>query len=175
MDGTACAMTYAARQVLADCRIALELLELETDLNRWRVHWAGAIALARAVGHVLDKVDGEDPELRTVARAAFERWKSDDPEHEIFREFIEAERNNILKEYRFRHHPVEGVPVAVELTLAHAETGELRRHAEVFELGDNVYRPMLEGYREGDDARDVLEEALAWWERQLDAMDAELR
>ena len=168
-------MTYAARQVLADCRIGLELLEQETDLNRWRVHWAGAVALARAVGHVLEKVDGENSAIRSVAHSAFKRWKSGDPEHEIFREFIEPERNNVLKQYRFRHHPLEEVPVAVELTLAHVETGEPRRHAEIFELDDNVYRPILEGYRAGDDARDVLEDALDWWERQLDAIDAELR
>ena len=166
-------MTHSARQVLADCRIALELLEHETDLGRWRVHWAGAVALVRTVGHVLDKVDGEDSELRSVARLAFNRWKGDAPEHEIFREFIEPERNNILKEYRFRHHPLKDVPIAVEFNLRTA-TGEVRRHAEVFELGDNIYRPMMDGYRKGDDARDVLEEALDWWERELDAIDAEV-
>ncbi|MFL6725883.1 MAG: hypothetical protein ACJ8FS_05145 [Sphingomicrobium sp.] len=108
-----------------------------------------------------------------MARSAFQRWKSDDPEHEIFREFIEPERNNILKEYRFRHHPLDEVPVAVELTLCSLTNAEMRHHAEIFELGDNVYRPMLDGYREGDDARDVLEEALDWWERQLDAIDTQ--
>ena len=167
-------MTVAAREVLADCRIALELLEQETNLRRWRVLWAGSVALARAVGHVLDKVDGENADLRRAARSAFDRWKSKDPEHEIFREFIEAERNSILKEYRFRHHPLDEVPVAVEFTLCSPTTGELRRHAEVFELGDDIYRPMLDGFREGDDARDVLEEALQWWEHQLDRIDSEV-
>jgi hypothetical protein len=165
-------MTVAAREVLADCRIALELLEQETDLNRWRVHWAGAVALVRAVGHVLDKIDGNDPYVRAAAHGAFLRWKGDDPKYEIFREFIEPERNNILKEYRFRHHPLEEVPVAIELMLR-GTAGELRRHTEIFELGDNIYRPMLNGYREGDDARDVLEEALDWWAAELDEIDAQ--
>lgn len=43
-------MTRAARTVLADCEIALELLEDQEDEGRWRVHWVGAIALIRAVG-----------------------------------------------------------------------------------------------------------------------------
>ena len=50
-------MTAAARKVLADCEVALEMLEEEEDEQRWRVLWAGAMALLRAVGHVLQKVD----------------------------------------------------------------------------------------------------------------------
>src|SRR5690242_14088814 len=130
-------MTRAAREVLADCRIALQFLEEEKEVDRWRVHWAGAVALIRAVGHVLHKVDGQCRRFQQTADSAFKSWKSDDPAHEIFREFIEAERNNILKTYRFRHHPLSDVPVAVELTLADPESGQLRRRTEVFELGDN--------------------------------------
>ena len=51
-------MTARARIVLEDCRLALQLLEEETDLRRWRLHWVAAVALVRAVGHVLEKVDG---------------------------------------------------------------------------------------------------------------------
>lgn len=168
-------MTYAAREVLADCRVALQLLEEETDLQRWRVHWAAAVALTRAVGHVLDKVDGEDACVRTVANAAFNRWKTSGAEDEIFREFIDRERNNILKKYRFALHPLEEVQVAVTLTLQDPATGELSQTAEVLPIGDNIYRPVLDGYRAGDDARDVLGDALDWWNRQLDAIDATVR
>lgn len=65
-------MPLVARQVLADCRLCLEMLEQEQDLARWRIHWAAAVALARAVGHVLDKVDCRSmPGLQALARAAF--------------------------------------------------------------------------------------------------------
>jgi hypothetical protein len=167
-------MTQAARQVLADCRIALKFLEEETDLDRWRVHWAGAVALVRAVGHVLHKVDGQRPHVQQLANSAFKNWKSDDRQHEIFREFIEAERNNILKQYQFSHHPLDEVAIAVELTLADPENGQLKRHSEVFELGENVYRPIIQGYREGDDARDVYQDALDWWDAQLNSIDARI-
>lgn len=164
-------MTNAARQVLADCHVALQLLEEEQDLERWRIHWAGAVALTRAVGHVLDKVDGEDSRIKSASREAFARWKVDQQD-EIFREFIEIERNNILKEYRFRHHPSDEVDLTVITTLRHTVTGEISQEADVFPIGENIYRPMLEGFREGDDARDVLCEALDWWSDQLDAIDA---
>ena len=47
-------MTDKARKVLADCVIALELLESERDIGRWRVHWAGAPPLGRADGGTSD-------------------------------------------------------------------------------------------------------------------------
>lgn len=164
-------MTEAARQVLKDCRLALAMLEEETDQPRWRVHWAAAVALARAVGHVLDKVDGRDPLTKQLADAAFKRWKSAAPEHKIFREFIEHERNSILKEYRFRYHPLQEVQMAVNYTLQHPITGETVQAVEVFPLGDNIYRPLLDGWREGDDARDVLSDAVEWWEAELSALE----
>jgi hypothetical protein len=164
-------MTYAAREVLDDCRLALAMLEEETDLARWRVHWTGAVALLRAVGHVLDKVDGEDPLTKRLASQAFKRWKGSAPEHEIFREFIEPERNSVLKEYRFRHHPLDEVQMAVGYTLQNPVTGETVQLGDVLPLGDNIYRPFLEGWREGDDARDVLSEAIDWWEAELSALE----
>jgi hypothetical protein len=166
-------VTYNARQVLDDCRLALSLLEEETDFQRWRIHWAAAVALIRAVGHVLDKVDGEDPVIKQIASAAFRQWKSTDPEHEIFREFIERERNNLLKEYRSSVHPLGEVSVAVELTARPLGGGNPEKFGHVVEIGENIYRPLLEGPWEGNDARDVLTEAIEWWDGQLKEIDQE--
>ncbi len=55
--------------------------------------------MIRAVGHVLDKVDGRNPAVKQAAATMYLNWKKPDPEHLIFREFIEKERNNLLKEY----------------------------------------------------------------------------
>lgn len=146
------------------------MLEDEKDNRKWRIHWAAAVALVRAVGHVLDKVDGADATVKAASRAAFKRWKTD-PDCEIFRDFIEGERNNILKEYRFGPHPTEEVGIAVSVTLRHPETGEMMQVTDVLSIGESIYRPMLEGFRQGDDARDVLTDALDWWRRELDALD----
>jgi hypothetical protein len=131
-----------------------------------------AIALVRAVGHVLDKVDGKSPALKAAARAAYSRWNSGAPEHEIFREFIERERNTILKEYDFNLHPGEEVEVAVPVTLQRISDGAMIQAAGAFPLGDNIYRPLMDGFREGDDARDVLSDAIEWWDRELAAIES---
>ncbi|NTH46626.1 hypothetical protein G6K98_15970 [Agrobacterium rhizogenes] len=165
-------MTYKAREVLDDCRVALSMLEDEVDLQRWRIHWAAAVALIRAVGHVLDKVDGRDRYLKKATAAAFKRWKSDDDAHEIFREFIERERNNLLKEYSSDVHPLDSVSVAVLLTAIPEGGGKPAvMGADVSELDENVYRPMVDGPWVGDDARDVLSLAIDWWEMELNLID----
>lgn len=157
-----------AREVLADCKLALQLLEEETDLQRWRVHWAAAIALIRAVGHVLDKVDGLNASIKKAANQRYKLWQSTEPEHEIFREFIDKERNNLLKEYQVNVHPLENVSVVVQTSLRSVTSGETIVVPEVFEIDENIYRPMMNGPWEGDDARDVLSEAITWWENELD-------
>ena len=150
------------------------MLEVEQDLARWRVLWAGALALIRSVGHVLHKVDGADPAVSHHVDVAYRRWKSEKTKNAIFWEFIEAERNNILKEYRFNLHPLKHVDVAVVMTVQHPDTGELLQIPEIVPIGENIYRPVLDGYSEGDDARDVYREALDWWENELTAIDRKL-
>ena len=165
-------MTTNARLVLEDCRCALELLEAETDLRKWRVHWAGALALIRAVGHVLDKVDAaSDPQMKAITRSAFKEWKGNSEGHQIFRDFIERERNSILKEYQFNLHPLDEVDVAVRIKLQSADGGETLYQDHIFPIGDNIYRPLVDSYREGDDARDVYSEAIDWWTNELDKID----
>jgi hypothetical protein len=116
----------------------------------------------------------DDPVVRQVAAAAFRRWKGVDPAHEIFREFIERERNNLLKEYHSDVHPLgEVVLVAVERTVQPGGGGPSVTLDRVTEIGENIYRPMLEAPWEGDDARDVLREAIDWWDKQLYAIDME--
>jgi hypothetical protein len=168
-------MTYSAREVLADCHVALAMLEDETDLQRWRVLWAGAVALTRAVGHVLDKVDGTDPDIKRAAGDAYRRWKGPSLQHEIFREFIDHERNNILKEYKFSHHPLHEVDMVLMQTLQYPETGQQVQLGDVVSIGDNIYRPLLDGPWEGNDARDVLSEALEWWDVELKEIEDSVR
>ncbi|WP_294993845.1 hypothetical protein [uncultured Stenotrophomonas sp.] len=149
------------------------MLESEADLQRWRVIWASAIALIRAVGHVLEKVDAKNPKLKPLIKCSYARWKRD-PEHEIFREFIERERNNLLKEYESNVHPLEQVPVFVSLTLTSVEGSVQQAYVDTFDIGENIYRPLLSGPWEGDDCRDVLDEAIEWWGRELDSLDVDI-
>lgn len=165
-------MTATARQVLEDCEVALQLLEEEQNLQRWRILWAGAVSLLRAVGSVLDKVDArDDAVLKAVSNKHYREWKRETPEHQIFREFINNERNNILKEYKFGIHPLEDVEVVVQLKHSPPDGSDPQYLGQVFSLDENIYRPMLDNAWEGDDARDVYQEAIGWWHKQLDTID----
>lgn len=167
-------MTIKAREVLGDCRLALQMLELEQDPAKLRVLWAAAVALVRAVGHVLKSVDCQDSYVRQVSNEFYARWVKE-PEHEIFPKFIKHERDNLLKEYRSDVHPLDEVPVVIEMSAISLETGMPHTIREIVQLDENLYRPMLEGPWEGDDCRDVLGEALMWWERELNAIDIAVR
>lgn len=130
--------------------------------------------MIRAVGHVLDKVDGEDPIVRQAASAAFKQWKGTDPKHQIFREFIERERNNLLKEYRSDVHPHAEVALAFEYSAQSADSGAPLTYTQIAKLDENIYRPLLDGPWEGTDARDVLGEAIEWWDKELTAIEHEV-
>ena len=161
-------MTVAARRVLADCEVVLEMLDDERDEQRWRVLWVGALALLRAVGHVLQKVDGQTPRARAAIDAAYQNWKSRQPEHRIFRDFIEKQRNNILKEYRMNVLDSAQVPVVV-----HSDVGSITDET-LFILDENLFRPVTEGFGADEDARDMYREAIGWWETELSRLEAVL-
>ena len=46
-----------AREVLADCELALADFEAAGPTPYWRTRWTGLVSLLRCVGHVLHKVD----------------------------------------------------------------------------------------------------------------------
>lgn len=153
-------MTATARKVLADCKTAHNLLEAESDTARFRVLWVSGVALLRSVGHVLQKVDSKrDPQIAGAVVAAWERWKVDREANAVFWEFIEEERNNILKEYEFGF--LSG-PVNVLVTPSD----------EIFTLDDSLLCPVADGRFAGEDCRDILAEGIAWWERELSAIDS---
>lgn len=166
-------MTRAAREVLSDCEVALAMLEDEPDLRRWRVTWAGSVALIRAVGHVLQKVDGADRVVKDIANEFFSRWKVAD-EHRIFREFIEHERNNLLKEYRSDVHPLDSVSVAIQAVLTPLKGGDNVVAPITMDLDENLFRPMVDGPWSGVDSRELYADAIAWWTAELGKIDIEV-
>lgn len=155
-------MTTVARRVLGDCKIALDMLDMEENERRWWVLWAGAMSLLRTVGHVLHKVDGEDAKVRLAVDAAWSRWKHDRENNAIFWEFIEKERNNILKSYEFS---------VLEL----AEVSFVVPGCDMpVTVDENLFRPIMEGFGKGEDARDIYGEALKWWDTELTRIEKEL-
>lgn len=149
-------MALKARIVLADCRTALDLLQEETRPEVFRLDWVAGVALARAVGHVLQKVDGEhDATIERAVALAYAVWKADKRAN-----FIEEERNQILKEYEFGFlaGPIDGVA-----------GGALRS------LDEHLYCLIADGAFAGEDCRDILDLAMKWWKSQLDRIEAPTR
>jgi hypothetical protein len=160
-------MTSAAREVLDDCRGALTDLVDGVQGGQWRRRWIAAIVLLRAVGHVFDNIDG----ARSVAyqRAISDWWaklKSARPEPRIFWDLIDDERNTVLKEYRTRAG--QGVTVRVSGVQINLQTGEQKVDPPLPAI---YHYTINSGTFAGRDQREVIAEAIHWWERELDAID----
>lgn len=152
-------MTIIARKALRDLQVAHKLLEAEESAERFRVHWIAAVALCRAVGHVLQKIDSNaSPKLKNAISQIYATWKTKPEVHYIFFEFIEDERNAVLKEYEFGF--LSGPVDLVVLPSGFTST-----------LEDNMFCPLSSGRFAGEDCRDVLELAINWWQAQLSQID----
>jgi hypothetical protein len=152
-----------AEIVLDDCRAVLDWIEDARNEQEFRVRWVGLVALLRAVGHVLDKVDGtSDPRLRQAIDKKWQDWHREPDRHRIFWEFIEAERNSILKTYEMGYQQGD-VPVVVEATAG----------PQLFVLHEALFKPLVDGPFAGEDARDVARDAISWWEQQLSSITAD--
>jgi len=116
--------------------------DIDEEDSGWRLNWVAGIALLRTIGHVLAKCDAETSEEHAkVINAAWDRWKRDAPENSIFWNFIETERNSLLKTYTFG------------ATLAPADAG--------FSVV----------YSNGEDAFQLYREAVYWWRHQLNSIE----
>lgn len=162
-------MSLHARQTLADCEAAHELLKKEKkDSPTWRVHWVACLTLLRAVGHVLDKADGDTGEKhRAVIKAKWEEWKADKDANAIFWNFVEEERNNLLKEYKFGVEP--------EPTYIVTQNGDMivTEQDELIITEDEFFRLSHVGF-EDQEGRNVIGLAIEWWRKQLDEIEAQL-
>lgn len=142
------------QQVLDDSELALELLEQESDPQRFRLFWLAAVAALRSVGHVLHKVDAASSvEYKRAVDAGYRRWKDDRQKHKIFWLFIEDERNSVLK-----GADPSVYPISHELAV---DPGF------VYEVGFDIFAPMLRGPWEDEDCREVIREAIDWWHSEL--------
>ncbi|WP_208934399.1 hypothetical protein [Paracidovorax avenae] len=148
-------MTATARKVLCDLEVAHQFLELESDAQRFRITWVAAMALCRSVGHVLDKVDSRtSPRLSVAIKRAWTSWHANREQHKLFHDFIESERNAVLKEYEVGFMSGRAAFVVIPgMTIA--------------TLPDELFCPLAAGPYEGEDCRDVLAMAIDWWQVQL--------
>ena len=152
-------MTTAARKVLKDCYLAHELMEAETESNRLRIQWIGALALCRLIGDVLDKVDKKNlPHLKNRIEP---QWQS--IRHEpIFTDFIKGSRDRALHQYDIDLHEHSRVNIAIVLP-------DGSEHHDT--LDECLFMPLVDGFGHGEDARDIFLEALNWWDEKLSEIE----
>lgn len=147
-------MTQAARQVLEDCKIALETIREGVQGREWRVQWVAAITLLRIVGHVLDKVDSAiSPSYKDEIDRSWKDLQQTKPEPAIFWQFINDERNAILKEYTVN----AGQGVTIDFASGQASAA--------------YHYIVTAGPFKDQDQRRVISDAIAWWEQYLDKID----
>lgn len=145
-----------SRAVIEDCRLCLDMMEEEENPDRFRVVWIGGLALLRSVGHCLKNIDCVNEPQRSILSECWQEWK-DEP---IFSEFIVRSRNLALKEYKVLAE--EGVFGPVHI-VGNCE--------ELYEIPSFLFRQITDGFGEGEDSRDIFEEAIKWWEVKLNDLE----
>lgn len=118
----------------------------DEELPEWRIYWVAGLALLRTVGHVLAKVDAKtSPNHADAISALWKGLQEDRGGAAIFWDFIERERNNLLKTYAF------GARLAL----------------------DDDQNAYVE-FEDGLDAFELFREAVYWWRHHLIALEREL-
>jgi hypothetical protein len=140
--------TLKAWEPLRDCiDILFEFQNSDIDEERteWKLYWVAGVALLRAIGHVLAKSDSlASPKHKAEVDRIWAEWKADPQANGIFWDFIEEERNNILKTY------------TLGAQLARDERG------------------YYVAYRGNEDALQLFREAVYWWRHQLIHLETRL-
>lgn len=161
-------MPLAARTVLEDCKQAAALFTPGLQGSQWRIAYMANVALLRAVYHVLES---RDAAVNPAFKNKFKAWASNllasKPAPEIYWEFIVSERNLLLKEYQSLAGQDVTVPgVLIEVNV---KTGEQK----ATRLGNVEHHCTINGgFFAGRDPRELIAEAIAWWETQLIALEA---
>jgi hypothetical protein len=157
-------VTTRAREVLADCERLLAALPADIPTSLWRPRWAGLVTLLRTVGHVLDKVDGNRSAAgRNAVDAACACVNQTKPKPRILWEFIEAERNNVVKLYE--------LSVAVN-TIVRPGTAGFTQSTEGGTPSFDAFVHM--GPFKGRDPLQLCREAVEFWRVYLDGVDARI-
>ena len=160
-------MTTRAREVLADCEHALTDFSASVNTPFQCTRWVALITVLRTVGHVLDKVDCRDAssELQSRIKAAWQRLQGEQRPH-IFHDFIDAERNDTLKQYDLgaaANPKIHGAWTlkGASLYVSH-RPGAVTTSA--FSMRDGPYK--------GRDPRQLARDAIEFWRSYLDAIDS---
>jgi hypothetical protein len=156
-----------AREILDYCRRGLEMLQRDPTGDDRVIQWAGTLSLLRTVGDALEKVDARADAKFRNAQSAW--WKQIDVcRPSIFWKFIRRDRNLLLHEAELTAGQSTTVTLTgVEATaLAGGQPNPPPKPAQPAPAASHSYH-IKSGFYAGRDPRTLIEEAIAWWERQI--------
>ncbi len=149
-----------ARTVLNDAKSAYSLLKNSNSENERRILWVASLTLARATMHTLEKVDTKKSEhIKAAVSAQWDRIKNQPQENKIFHEFIELERNAVLKQYELNPDLEDNFLELEGGGFLLLESGERLALESFFKLQEGAYK--------GQDGQRVLQCALDWVEAKV--------
>jgi hypothetical protein len=147
LDETGGAMLVAREQLNLVETILAEFARPTADMRAitlLRAQHIAVVACLRAVGHILKRVDADTPAKAKWLKDRWPQWKAEP----IFRDFIELDRNRLLKEFRgiinLPDTPVsspvvvadpgmpEGVTILVDFDAAQLKSSDGRRAVTLF-------------------------------------------
>ena len=140
-------MVVRAKRALEDCRIALQRFENMPVADDFRLDLILCLTMLRVVGNVISREAAENGNPLAEANQTLWAIRSVDP---IFQCFIEDFRNKVLKEYR----------ACVGWSSIVSEDGHRMEYL------------VTEGCYEGEDVRELIAIAIAWWEQYLADLEA---
>jgi hypothetical protein len=171
-----------ARETLGWCRHGHQKMRSNPTGQDWVLIWAGTIALLRAVGHVLEKEDAtSDARLKKVQRSWWRDLNTTKPNPTIFWEFIDRDRNLLLKEAELtvghsaevfygQHRPQTHARPQTHEQIVPEPLPYLIDHLEPPPRAIYTYQ-LNSGCFAGQDPRDLVRDAIEWWEKQLDDIE----
>ena len=145
-------MTATARLGLEDCRLARSELVDGLQGPQWRIRIFTVLALLRASMHAVKKVDAVTEPMKS-ANATVWSERNTDP---IFKDFIDEDRNLLLKQYQLR----AGQNVTVNM-------GPTPRSEITYTINGGPF--------EGQDPRELVDRAITWISDYLDEVDRRTR
>jgi hypothetical protein len=173
-----------ARELLQTCKSAA--LELRKDpTTSWFVLWAGTLGLLRTIGDLLK--NDADNRIRKSQIGWFNQMKHENGaagrgtdlkkdgnkwEPAIYWQFIRRDRNLLFHEAQSTVSQSANVPlvgVSATATAAGEEPRPIVRSPDP-PRATYFYTMSTPPYA-GRDARDVAEEAIQWWEEQIDKIE----
>jgi hypothetical protein len=174
-----------AREMLEWCRHAHRRMTENPTGRDWVLIWAGAIVLLRAVGHTLAKEDAAaDAHLKKAQKCWWDNLNNTKPNPAIFWGFIDRDRNKLLKEAELTVgqsttislQGLSATAIAAGIGQGLTETRQSSPQHGTRTGQENPSAPppitihnyhMNSGHFTGQDPRDLVKDAVEWWETQL--------